>query len=619
MKVNSIHIKNYRSFGEEGRIEFDSNILALIGRNGVGKTNALEVISRLCFFNDGVPGIIPANAVNQNTGKSPEVVITAQLDDADIVDLGNEIAGCIEDRVVRYIFKYDSGSRQTVLSFEGAFLAVMQKCPSLVALRPGIDELLKLMLKQPRDNDHGYRACVAALQNYDKCFIPQFRSVLAWVKNNFLNYADPALKGKLSPVVDTVVSEVGKVYEAFAHISPVVHMFADAAEFPDVYPWERINSWDQHNGLDWNSRIALERFLGAVGSSRRELSQAFTEKNTSLRNNIQDRIAKTTRRLMREFNDSYMKGSAEIELNVKFEGNALRFTVGSSDTSGSVQWSETSAGVRWYLSAFFSLRKAIKARSAIILVDEPAIHLHVKAQKEVLALLQGLAADSKYLIYTTHSQFMIDKERLGDVRAIVKNGDVSEIRKLTGIKDVASRMEVLTPVYHALGYELAAGLGPNESKLNLIVEGITDHHYINAMFAALGIPEEKRPNIIPCQGASTVGNMVSICIGWGLNFKVLLDSDDAGQKARKKLVESFGEDLPLCMLSEEKELVIENLVAQTDFQLVRGDNVKPEAFGETKAETARKFAAMVYDKSLKVSEETKNNFKNLFTLLKIPS
>ncbi|MBR3223280.1 MAG: AAA family ATPase [Kiritimatiellae bacterium] len=47
MKIKEIHVSNYCSFGYEAWITFNSNIMALIGRNGVGKTNALDAISRM--------------------------------------------------------------------------------------------------------------------------------------------------------------------------------------------------------------------------------------------------------------------------------------------------------------------------------------------------------------------------------------------------------------------------------------------------------------------------------------------------------------------------------------------------------------------------------------------
>jgi hypothetical protein len=367
-------------------------------------------------------------------------------------------------------------------------------------------------------------------------------------------------------------------------------------------------------------KIALERFLGAVKSSREELLKAFDEKNESVRNNIQDRITKETRKLVKEFNNSYLRGAAEIELNVKFDGRFLRFTICNADTPGSVLWTEASSGVRWYLSAFFELKRALHSRNSIILIDEPGIHLHVTAQKEALALLQQLAQGTKYVLYTTHSPYLIDKNRLGDVLAIVREENVSVVRNLTSIENVFSRMEALTPVCHALGYDMSMSLTPQASRMNLVVEGISDSYYINAMLSFLKVPDKDRPFVIPCQGASSVPNVLSILLGWGLQFSVLLDHDDEGLRTSQKIAAVFDiSGFHVCHVSRESGNQIENLLSQEDYKKLCGDDFDPADIKKSKTAKARRFAAMVESGRLIPDETTVKNFKRVFDWLEIIS
>lgn len=616
MKIKEIHVSNYCSFGDEAWISFSSNIMALIGRNGVGKTNALDAISRMKFFCDEVEYVIPDRAVNQNTNESPVLKIFATLDEQDMADIGPEIVGTEENRDVGYMFDYDKSTRRTRLSYIGLFFSVMQNITELAHIRDDIKELGDYLATKRILKDDNYQRLVWALNEYGRFYIPNISGLVTWALQNLILHLEEPRKKKLKLLLESLRDALEKRYAAFRKVSPQIHLFEDAAEFPNSYNIEEVRA----NRISPSDSIALERFLGAVGSSRKELVAAFSEQNASVRNNIQDRIAKETRKLVREFNNSYLKGTAEIELNVKFDGQFLRFTICNADTTGSVLWSEANSGVRWYLSAFFELKRALHARNTIILIDEPAMHLHVTAQREALALLQKLAQGTKYVLYTTHSPYLIDKDRLGDVQAIVREGDVSVVRNLTAIEGGPSRMEVLTPVCHALGYDMSMSLTPQTSRMNLVVEGISDAYYVNAMLTFLKVPDEDKPFVIPCQGAPSVPNIVSILIGWGLPFSVLLDRDEEGLKTSQKIDGAFGEaglGFHTCFVAREWGNQIENLLSSADYAKVCGKDFDPKDIKKSKVAKAKRFAAMVESGELIPDETTIKNFNRIFDWLEI--
>ena len=616
MKIKEIHVSHYCSFGQVAWVSFNSNIMALIGRNGVGKTNALDAISRMKFFCDEVEHVIPARAVNQNTNELPVLKIFASLDEQDIADIGPEIVGTEESRDVGYMFDYDKSTRRTRLSYIGFFFSAMQNITELAHIRDDIKELGEFLAKKRIFNDDNYQRLVWALKEYGRFYIPNISGLVSWALQNLIHHLEEPRKNKLKLLLEPLRDALEKRYAAFRKVSPQIHLFEDAAEFPNAYNIDEVSAWDHRISRD--KKVALERFLGAIGSSREELIAAFSEKNESVRNTIQDRIAKVTRKLMREFNESYLKGSAEIELNVKFDGSYLRFTICNADTTGSVLWSEASSGVRWYLSAFFELKRALHSRNSIILIDEPAIHLHIMAQKEVLKLLQTLAQGTKYVLYTTHSPYLIDKNRLGDVEAIVRQANTSIIENLTAIEDCPSRMEVLTPVCHALGYDMSMSLTPQTSRMNLVVEGISDAYYVNAMLTFLKVPDEDRPFVIPCQGAPSVPNVLSVLLGWGLPFSVLLDYDEEGLKTSKKIDAAFGEvGFHVCMVSRERGNQIENLLSSEDYRKVCGKDLDPTDIRKSKVAKAKRFESMLASGELIPDETTVKNFKRIFDWLDI--
>lgn len=617
MKINCIQIDGYRSFAptEDRKTYFtlDANIIALIGKNGVGKTNAIEALSRLAFFTDYVENVIPPSAVNQNTGAAPKLVLHAELDDKDIEDLGAYIAGDLKRRDVTYVWEYDSLLKRTRFSFAGAFCEILQCYPILADVDKELKNLAGYLANNVQLNAKEHHALIEALLEYDSVYVSGLKSLADWGLQHLLNYVDAKWKDRIVPLLETFRKVVPELYGAFMKVSPHVCKFDDAAEFPDEYRMEDVNNTNSR--LSYQSRVALDRFLGAIGSSRQDLNRAFEETNGRLSTNLRGVISNATRRLSREFNKWYMDGASDVELDIGFDGRVLKLSVNNNGMPGSVRWSDANAGMRWYFSAFLEFQRALRYRNVIILVDEPANHLHVNAQREALSLLQHLAKETRYVIYTTHSPFMIDSSRLCDVRAVVREGNVSAIRPITAVEDVDCRHEALTPVFHSIGCSLAVGLVPNAERTNVIVEGITDYLYLNAMMDVLGMKNANRFYFIPCQGAPSVPYVVPLFIGWGLPFKVLLDGDDEGANAYHRIKNEYGHDVDVRCICYHNGRQIENLISAHDYGVVCGDSLDKTDFKKAKTVKARRFAAMVKSGELIPDQDTRVAFAWIFDQL----
>lgn len=615
MKLKEININHYRSFGENAHLKFDSHVMALVGVNGIGKSNVLEAISRMAFFNDKCEKVIPPGAVNKNTRDNPRLRLVMEFSEDEIRALGEKLDCTLQSKTAEYIFEYKSG--RTRLRFSGIFCEAMEKQAWFSENGHELHDLANLIKKKGLfQTNVEYAVFCEAISGFSQYYISHFKTALSWMASNVISHSqDRARAQAAANLIKSFSSCLEHCYKVFREFSPAIHLFQDTAEFPDQYDLNAIVSWNQN--LDDNQKNALTRFLTAVGSSREELLRAFQEADPSVRNDIQDRIQYDTNKLMEDFNHTFMQDQAGIRLNVKFEGNTLRFTVSNNSIKGSTLWSEASAGVRWYLNAFFELHKAIQSPNAIILVDEPAIHLHVNAQKEVLGLLYQMASEGKYLIYTTHSPFMIDSNRLGDVRAIVRMGDTSAIRPLTTMHVPNCQMDVLAPICHAIGYNLGSNLSPSPNKINIITEGLSDACYIGAMARVLISDATQFPYVLPGQGASKVPNLLAIVLGWGLKYKVVLDNDDEGHRTMATIAENYGEDVEVNVVyvSGEEGFTTENLISKEDYRKACGTDYNPDMPKQAKIAKARQFSGMVDSGELVPDEETRRNFMDLFVQL----
>src|SRR5260370_7796347 len=78
-----------------------------------------------------------------------------------------------------------------------------------------------------------------------------------------------------------------------------------------------------------------------------------------------------------------------------------------------------SRGFVWFFSflAWYSRQKATKQK-LILLLDEPGLYLHAKAQEVLLRYFEAELKPSHQLIYSTHSPFMVDSNHFDRVRTV---------------------------------------------------------------------------------------------------------------------------------------------------------------------------------------------------------
>lgn len=169
-----------------------------------------------------------------------------------------------------------------------------------------------------------------------------------------------------------------------------------------------------------------------------------------------------------------------------------------------------SRGFQWMFSFACLLRYLEdEYERLVVLLDEPGLSLHGYAQQELVALIRSQSESLKQFVYTTHSPFMIDVDRLQDVR-IVDAGDVAAgavVRE--DIYQVDN--DSLLPLQSALGYNVLTPLmiGPNV----LFVEGVSDLLYLRSW--QLKMSEDGREqlddrwSIVPSLGSGNIPKLVS--------------------------------------------------------------------------------------------------------------
>lgn len=237
-------------------------------------------------------------------------------------------------------------------------------------------------------------------------------------------------------------------------------------------------------------------------------------------------------------------GRAEADrLRVVADGQYLKVVV-EDDLGVEIELDQRSEGFQWLVSFFvvFFAEAADKHENAILLLDEPGLSLHALKQRDFRDTVSRLAEGNQTL-YTTHSPFLVGPGELDLVRVVEMRDRKVGTKVHTAV--TSNDPAALLPLQEALGYDLAQSLFANQR--NLVLEGLTDHWYVEATAALLAVDGIVKLNdkiaLVTANAASKVVYFATILHAHGLKVAALLDSDAAGDQAAKQevLVHTLGQ------------------------------------------------------------------------------
>ncbi|WP_404457592.1 AAA family ATPase [Sutcliffiella horikoshii] len=601
MKIVGIKINNYKSIGlKENYLSVEPKVTALIGKNESGKSNILEAVGKLSFAKP----IGPSYLQNNNRGSSSNVSIIVNLEyyQSEL----NEFKVNQSSTLVSFL-------DNTMIKIEGGMSDLLKDDEFLMEV---IKDVLELNVRSIWGNESNriksIQGYLNGLKDITSHVYINHSAKLGSLKNWIIN--DYSSKEDLIEKLEIIDSCLTKYYS----LLPSMYYREQYPQLEASYKYDDIK-----NILKEQNHI-FRRFLMAAGITEDEVVQALEDPIDGNRRTARNKITRKIRNnIEAEFNEFY--NQEKIEFQIEFENQVFKIYILTDDKA--MNLSERSNGLRWYISIFVDvLSREYKNKSLVYLLDEPGVYLHVNAQKQLLELFSRLAERDNQVIYTTHSPYMIDSKDITNVRAIEKvEGGYTKIFKSAYDQNLSndSKMETLSPLVKAIGADLKFNIGPSSNN-NLITEGITDYMYMNAMINYLEVGNA--PNIIPSSGVNNINRIVSILIGWGCEFKVLLDYDKAGYTEYDFLVNKLDETLKdkILFVSCNDEIVKEKMVSnpKTIESLISPEDSKKfstpyDGSGSSKKLAAKEFHDKVVNKEIELEYETVSNFQALFEALKL--
>lgn len=603
MKLIKFRIKDYKSIQDSGWCWLASDLTILAGKNESGKSAVLEALhdfdKNKSISADAVPLTDDDSKPEIEMCFNVETQMVDEIAQRTNMELNQDVRNYLSEHNVT-IIKYDSSSYRLddnlrIFLNEKEFEAYRQKIEETVENLSKIEQLSEVA--KPDIEGEDTQAVVEATMQYKHNLDMAARHIQKREIQEQLMHEGEKLYVETSKLREENPSD--KFLEQITQHIPDFIFFSDLQLLPFEISFERSKS---HNAVQDFAKISgldLDRAVNVISEPLR------------LRNMLSTKSAK----ISGDFAD-YWKES-ELGLVVESTGGNLCFGVKESENHLLFKPEQRSKGLQWFLSFFLRLNSE-QIKGKIVLIDEPGLYLHSKAQKDMLELLEKLSENSQ-IIFSTHSPYLIDSQQLGRVRLVLKNKENG-----TQIENkIHKRADkgTLTPIATAIGLDLTNCFSI-AGKKNVLLEGISDYYYFQAL---LHYTKKKNWDLIPCTGAQTIHQLASLLIGWDLEFLAVLDNDKEGRKASSSLKKKLFLEERIVFVSDYEDSSIEDLFTHDDFsKFVLGEKrnetieTKNSEFLKTnsldKTLLAKKFFEKVKNgnQEVNLSSDTVNNFEQVF-------
>ena len=597
MKIKSFRIKNYRSIEDSGICYLSGdNVTILAGKNESGKTSILEALEDFDTDRQIRNEAVPLHAIEA----IPEIAVTFELDEKKI----NEIFSGI----VFSSPKSEQNNIEIIKKYPNTY-SISHECIQEL----GLDDQEKIKVIKIF-NEFVKRNLIENVElNFEN--IDEFRLniIESELQHKISNFSEE-IKSDLQTKYNDLVSSIGNYIRLsvdynirIIDIKQWVPNFILFSSFDDIFPSEISLIDAKNNELIKDLSIVSDLDLELITSDTPAKKIQHKEKL-----NVQ---------LKADYKEYWTQDLTD--LHIDWDSEKLYFFIKEDEYFYPPD--KRSKGKQWHLAFYIKITARSKEDvSNVILIDEPGLFLHAKAQEDILRKLED-SANNTPIIFSTHSPYLIEIDKLNRIRLISRKEKGTTI--LNKIHKDADK-ETLTPIITAIGLDLSKGLDIGKDN-NIIVEGMSDYFYLHAFIQLLNFKFKKNIHIIPIQGVDKFKFLIPLMIGWGLNYCVVLDNDAKGIKVEKELTKNFGHaGLKIIFISESKDKDIEDLFDRTDFiKYVLDENKKLPEFEKNsslfkqkdntfdKVLSSKLFYENTKNGDISLSTQTMENFQKILRTL----
>jgi predicted ATPase len=558
MKLAKVHITNFRSVEDSDEFSVEQ-VTCLVGKNEAGKSAILLALSAL-NPHSATPAILdkerdyPRRLLTQYAQLHPDkdavaVTTTWELSKTELEQIKEELGdGVITSSQVAVSRRYEAKEPELEVSID------IHRAIHNVLESVEFDETVKASLLGAENT----KALIQLLKSLPSPTAEQ-QSLLARIRG-------------YGTFTDRVKSILNETLPTFMYFSNYDRMDG-AVQFEAL---KQLKSNGQINTPENSGAKLFIEFLEYAGVPFDEIIstgtfETFNAKLQAASNNITDQILE------------YWTQNPDLSVQVKVDparpqdlppfnsGTIGRARIYNSLHRVDTPFSERSAGFVWFFSFLVKFAQvSADGKPVILLLDEPGLTLHGKAQGDLLRYFDEKLAPHHQIIYSTHSPFMVSPNKLTSARIVEDVVETKGRRRFpigTKVREniLTTDPDTLFPLQGALGYEITQTLFIG--KHTLLVEGVSDVVYLQALSHALKSRKrtglDSRWTICPSGGIGNVRAFVSLFGGNKLDVAVLTDQAKSDAKKiedlRKSQILKTGRVFTIADFTEKPESDIEDL------------------------------------------------------------
>jgi predicted ATP-dependent endonuclease of OLD family len=312
-----------------------------------------------------------------------------------------------------------------------------------------------------------------------------------------------------------------------------------------------------------------------------------------------------------EFNKEYKEFWTQDNTSFEFDWHDKNLLVWIKENGQRYKPTERSKGKQWHLSFYIRVTaRSNESKDNIILIDEPGMYLHAKAQSDIYNKLLKISKKTQ-IIFTTHSPYLLKYDEIDRIRLVNKSNTNSWINQKV---HAGSDKETLTPLLTSIGLELNSEIHSMDKICNVVVEGPSDFYYLQAIKLILDCNDF---NFIFGGGSTKMPFVGTILTGWGCYVIYLFDNDQGKNQGEKTLlkdwyidkndieaiIDSKGSIEDIWSTDFFKEFILNDLTldyTESNSEYVKKSNID-------KVLISKLFLAKVRSKPVKIDKETRTN------------
>ena len=278
------------------------------------------------------------------------------------------------------------------------------------------------------------------------------------------------------------------------------------------------------------SCLPLQKMFQLYGITN--VQAEITEQRQGSANSLNNFLERIARRSTDHFHETWQEYDS-IRFSLKMDGAEL--IAGIADESNSYELSQRSDGFKRFVT-FLLLVSAEDAsdllKDWVLLIDEPEIGLHPSGARY---LMKELVAISKrnYVVFTTHSIFMIDSQIINRHLIVKKKNEITEIDEVS-----ESNIQDEEVIFKSLGYSIFSNLKVK----NLLFEGWRDKRLFEVAMSMHpdGLDQLNYLGRCFANGVKDIKNIAPMFEAGDRKCFILTDNDPVAKEHQKRHLQDRG-------------------------------------------------------------------------------